>query len=77
MRRPVDSKGRPQEQASIEKTKHPETVTNKASQGFSRDQEMIALAKFTRLDTSAHNPKMFSKTLARSVKFTARRQLEK
>lgn len=73
----VDYKGRPQEQVSIEKTKHPETFSYKASQGLSRGQKMLALVKLKRPDISAHNPKMFSKTIARTVKFTTSRQLEK
>lgn len=73
----VGYKGCPQEQVSIEKTKHPETITYEASQGLSRGQKMLALVKLKRPDISAHNPKMFSKTIARTVKFTTSHQLEK
>ena len=38
---------------------------------------MIALAKLKRPDISAHNLKMFSRTLALTIKFTTSRQLEK
>ena len=38
---------------------------------------MIALSKFERPDISSQNPKMFSKTLAPTIKFTTNRQLEK
>jgi len=73
----VDSEGCPQEQVSIEKTKHQEFIPYKASQGLSRGQKMIALAKFNRPEISAQNPKMFSKTLTPTIKFTTNRKLEK
>ena len=73
----VDSEGCPQKQVSIEKTKHQEFNADKASQGLSRGQKMIALAKLERPDISAQNPKMFSKTLTLTIKFTTNRQLEK
>ena len=63
-----DSEGRPQEQVSKKKTKYPETIANKANQGLSRGQKMIALAKFKRPDIFAQNPKMFSKTLAPTIR---------
>ena len=72
-----DPEGRPQEQVSTKKTKYPETIANKASQGLSRGQKMIALAKFKRPDISSQNLKMFSKTLAPTIKFTTNYQLEK
>ena len=72
-----DPEGRPQEQVSTKKTKYPENIANKASQGLSRGQKMIALAKFKRPDISSQNPKMFSKTLAPTIEFTTNRQLEK
>lgn len=73
----LNSEGHPQEQVSTKKTRHPETIAKKANRGLSRGQKMIALAKLKRPDISTQNPKMFSKTLAPTIKFTTNSQLEK
>ena len=52
-------------------------VSNKEHQGLSKDLKMIALAKLKRPDISAHNLKMFSRTLEPTIKFTTSRQLKK